>query len=282
MRTRHLWHASRKLGLLLAALGLALAGCSGQQDLLGQIKARGSIRVSTDPNYAPQSFLDDQGELQGFDIDVAKEIARRLGVKARFVTPEWDRVMVGNWGGEWDMVVESATITPERKQVLYFSPPYYYTPAQFAVRADLTGVTNVKDLNGHTICVGTSTTYEQYLQGTLKIEDQQILDQANGAKIQALASDAECIQAIKAGSGAMDGVLTALPVVEEGIKAGAPIRKIGKPVFYESLAVAMDKSAPNSDSLVSAVSKIVEDMHRDGTLSQLSMKWYQVDLTIKQ
>jgi ABC-type amino acid transport substrate-binding protein len=69
-------------------------------DLLAEIEARGTIRVSTDPNYEPQSFLDENGEFVGFDIDVAREIAERLGVEVEFVTPDWDIITAGNWGGQ--------------------------------------------------------------------------------------------------------------------------------------------------------------------------------------
>lgn len=280
---RILWAAT-----LLAVVGMLLSACGGGQtqanDLLGQIKARGVIRVSTDPNYAPQSFLNDKGELDGFDIEVAKEIAKRLGVKVEFVTPDWNLITSGNWGGRWDLSVGSMTITADRKKALYFSIPYYYTPAQFAIRADLAGtITKLEDLTGRTICVGQATTYEDYINGKLTLEDEKIIKQITGIKLQMYSTDQECIQAIQAGRKEFDGVLTAGPTVEEGIKQGAPIVKLGDPVYYEPLAAAMDRSATlNSDSLVAAVSKAIEDMHKDGTLTKLSMKWYGMDLTKKK
>lgn len=276
-----LWAAT-----LLTVLSLALSACGGQpqaNDLLGQIKARGVLRVSTDPNYAPQSFINDKGELDGFDIEVAKEIAKRLGVKVEFVTPDWNLITAGNWGGRWDVSVGSMTITADRKKALFFSTPYYYTPAQFAIRQDLASeITKVEDLSGRTICVGAATTYEDYINGKLTLEGETILKQVTGIKLQTYSTDQECIQAIQAGRKEFDGVLTAAPTVESGIQAGAPIVKLGDPVYYEALAAAMDRSVANSDSLVAAVSKAIEDMHKEGVLSNLSLKWYGLDLTKKK
>ena len=93
--------------LLLLLTALALVACGGAAEpeaaegtaadgLLGDILERGVVRVSTDPNYEPQSFLDESGEFIGFDVDVAREIATRLGVEVEFVTPDWDIITAGN------------------------------------------------------------------------------------------------------------------------------------------------------------------------------------------
>ena len=84
------------------------------------------------PNYAPQSFLKSDGTFEGFDIDVANEIAKRLGVTAKFETPDFSIVEAGNWAERFDISVGSVTITEKRKGTLDFNEPYYYTPAQMA------------------------------------------------------------------------------------------------------------------------------------------------------
>jgi ABC-type amino acid transport substrate-binding protein len=101
--------------------------------VLEDIKSKGQLVVSTDANYAPQSFLNDKGELDGFDIDVSKEVAKRMGAKIKFVTPDWDLIVAGKWGARWDLSIGSMTITSARAKVVDFSSPYYYTPAQFGV-----------------------------------------------------------------------------------------------------------------------------------------------------
>jgi polar amino acid transport system substrate-binding protein len=279
--SRHILQAAA----CLAVLSMVLSACGGaapkQDDLLSQVKARGVLRVSTDPNYAPQSFLNEKGDLDGFDIEVAKEIAKRMGVKIEFVTPDWDLITSGNWGGRWDLSVGSMTITPDRKKALYFTSPYYYTPAQFAAPADA-GITKAEDFVGKTVCVGASTTYEEYLKGTLVLEDEKIVKQVTGIKVQTFSTDQECIQALQAGRKEFQGVLTAAPTVEEGIRAGAPLVKVDDPVYYEALAAAADKSMPGSESLTKEASKFIDEMHKDGTLTKLSTKWYGIDLTTKK
>ena len=118
------------------------------------IEEKGTLTVSTDPAYPPQSELnEDTGEYEGFDIDVATEIAKRLDVEIAWEAPAWDTIIAGNWNGRWDVSVGSMTITPERAEVLDFTPPYYYTPAAIAVHEDNTTITGATDLDGKKIGV---------------------------------------------------------------------------------------------------------------------------------
>lgn len=107
---------------------------SGEADgYLAQVCEAGVIVVSTDPAYPPQSFLNEEtGEYEGFDIEVAREIGTRLGVDVEFTDPTFDAVVAGGWSGRWDMSVGSVTILEERRAVLDFTQPYYFTPAQMA------------------------------------------------------------------------------------------------------------------------------------------------------
>ena len=280
---------------LLVAATLALAACTpaapaatptptAAPDLLDEIMTRGSLRVSTDPNYAPQSFLNDQGELDGFDVDVAKEAAKRLGVKVESITPDWALIVSGNWGDRWDISIGSMTITTDRQQVLYFTPPYYYAPAQFAVPTDST-LTSVDDLNGKTICAGVSTTYESYLKndGSLAIVGEKVIKQVTGAKIVTYDTDAECAQAWQAGRKDFDAWLTASPTVQSAIDSGIKIKFLGDPAYYEDLAVAIDKKhTKDATRLVAKLSEIINAMHSDRTLTSLSNKWFKLDLTAKK
>src|SRR6188508_3553135 len=85
--------------------------------MLARVCEAGTIRVSTDPAYPPQSFLnEDTGEYEGFDIDVAKEIADRLGVEVEFTDPAFEAVVAGSWADRWDMSVGSITVTAERQE----------------------------------------------------------------------------------------------------------------------------------------------------------------------
>ncbi len=254
-------------------------------DLLGEITSRGTIRISTDPNYAPQSFLDEDGNFVGFDVDVAREIAKRLGVEVEFVTPDWDLITAGNWGDQWDMSVGSMTITTARERILDFaSPPYYYTPAQFAA-VEGSGIETLDDLDGAAVCVGASTTYESWLMGDMEglglpAASFYVDGPPADVSIIPLSTDNDCAQQIQAGRHEFQAFLTSNTVVEAAIAEGVPVQKVGTPVFSENLAVAFDKSASRDvTSLVEKVSDIIADMHEDGTLSGLSMEWFGEDLT---
>ena len=257
------------------------AAAAAGKDLLGQVMETGKLVVSTDPNYAPQSFLNDQGVLDGFDVNVAQEVAKRLGIPLEFVAPDWDLVTGGNWGGRWDLSIGSVTPTESRAEVLWFTEPYYYTPASFAVYKDNTTVKTVKDLAGKTVGLGTATTYEDYLGGKLTIMGGEIMyDPPSGIEVKAYTTDAEAIEDLTLGDGIrLDAVMSAQPTIQRAIDDGAPLKFVGTPAFYEPLVFVLDKSRGNSTAMLASLNKIIQDMHDDGTLTKLALKWYGLDLT---
>ena len=223
-------------------------GSFGAGDVLNEILAAGVIKVSTDANYAPQSFLNDKGELEGFDISVAKEVAKRLGVKVKFITPDWDLITAGKWGKRWDLSIGSMTPTVERMNALHFTMPYYSTPAQFAVHKDNTTIKSLKDLAGKHIGVGTETTYDRYINKDLELVGVKIEYQDwRAGKITTYPTDANAIEDLALGDGVrIDAVITAKPTIFEAIKSGCgggcPLKMLGDPVYYEILSFALDKS----------------------------------------
>ncbi|MBE7552594.1 MAG: transporter substrate-binding domain-containing protein [Anaerolineales bacterium] len=253
------------------------------RNLLEDVLARGVIRVSTDANSPPQSSLKSDGTFEGFDIDVAIEIARRLGVEVEFVVPGgWDTLTAGNWGDQWDMSVGSMTITKQRAEVLHFTSGYYFTSAQFAARRGA-GLTTIDDIHGKAVCVGLTTTYHRYLTGKdIGIPTSDIKVEAPiGVRVIPL-SDAECLQAIQVGRQEFDILLTSGALIDRAIANGVDLVKVGEPVFVETLAVAFDRSSfRDSSTLREKVSRIIEEMHADGTLSEFSKKWFDgADFTV--
>ena len=161
---------NRRLSMLAISAAIALSGTSTFADnALDRVMKNGVLKVATDANWAPQSFLNDNNEMDGFDVAVAREIATRLGVEVEFVTPSWDIITAGNWSGRWDMSVGSMTPTVSRAEVLSFPEVYYYTPASIAVHAD-SPYQNVGDLNGEVVGATTASTFELYLQKDLTID----------------------------------------------------------------------------------------------------------------
>ena len=134
-------------GVLLFFAGNAMAGKTALEEIY-DVK---TIVISTDANYAPQSYLNDKGELEGFDVSVAKEVAKRMGVNVKFITPDWDLITAGKWGKRWDISIGSMTPTKERKNALLFTLPYYSSPAQFAIHKANTTIKTLADLAGKRI-----------------------------------------------------------------------------------------------------------------------------------
>jgi polar amino acid transport system substrate-binding protein len=259
------------------------AATANPDDLLAKIKAAGKLVVSTDPAYPPQSELVN-GVYQGFDIDVATEIAKRLGVTVDWITPDWTAITAGNWGGRWDISVGSMTITGDRVKVLDFSPPYYYTPAQMAA-SKKSGITDLAGLAGKTVCAGEGTTYFTWLSGgTLDLGPGTIVTTKppDGAKVTTLPTDRDCANQWKSGRFDFEGWLSSSTTVAQAIKDGLPLITVGDPVFYEPLAVAVDKNGPAHADFMQALDVIVFQMHADHTLTKLSEKWFDgQDLTLK-
>ncbi len=251
--------------------------------LLGKVMAAGKIVMSTDPQYPPQSSLKADGTFEGFDIDVGTEIAKRLGVTLEFYTPDWNLITAGSWAGRWDFSVGSMTITTPRKAVLAFSSPYYYTPAQMAA-STASGITTLDGLAGKTICAGEATTYYDWLTGALAASDIIVSTPAApaGSKATTLSTDRLCAEAWKAGRKDFQGWLSSSTTVEQAIKDGLPLVKVGAPVYYEPLGVAFDKSGPDPTSMVAKVDEILDAMRADGTLKSFSEKWFGLDLTVVQ
>lgn len=250
-------------------------------DLLAKIKAAGVLRVSTDPKYPPQSEQRPDGTFEGFDIDVANELGKRLGVTVKFETPNFDNVVAGGWAGRWDISVGSVTITEERVKVLDFTEPYYFTPAQLVATKD-SGITTMEGFVGKTVCVGEATTYFDWLNGNLKLAGDAPAPAAAPADVKAttFSTDTECAEAVKSGRKDFEGWLSSSTTVENSIKNGDPFVKVGDPVFFEPLAVATDKAGPAHAELQAELDRIIGEMHSDGTLTAFSKKWFEgLDLT---
>jgi polar amino acid transport system substrate-binding protein len=263
------------------ATGGATGGSTGgAQTLLDRIMASGKLRVATDPAYPPQSSFDEATNTwQGFDIDVATEIAKRMGVTIDWQTPSWDLITAGSWNDRWDLSVGSMTVTADRAKVLDFTTPYYYTPAGLAVQQG-SSITSIDQLAGKTIGVCGACTYESYLNRDLNITGYTpTYVVPTNITLKTYDTDSTAIQDLVLGR--LDAVMSAVPTLQGAIDKGKAIQLLGNPVFFEPLAAAVDKSAPlDPTSFVQKVSDIIQAMHDDGTLTQLSEKWYKEDLTV--
>ncbi|PRY23859.1 amino acid ABC transporter substrate-binding protein (PAAT family) [Aliiruegeria haliotis] len=267
----------RLLGSAVLALLVATPGIAGET--LDRVMSEGKLVMSSDPAYPPQSFLNDANEMDGFDIDVGKEVAKRLGVELEIVTPSWDIITAGRWNGRWDVSIGSMTPTAQRAQVLGFPAIYYYVPAAFAVHND-SAVSSIAELSGKTIGVCGGCTYDAYLQKNLVIDAEGVpaFDyQVTAGEIRTYDTDTSAYDDLRIGDGKrLDAVMSAMPTILEAQKNNYPMKIVGDPAFYEPLAVATDKGDEAFDA---KIAEVVQAMHDDGTLTALSEKWFGVDYT---
>ena len=259
---------------LIAITAPAFAG-----DTLARVMQTKTLVGATSDGYPPVAFLDENNELTGFDIEVAKEIAKRLGATFKPVTPSWEAQVAGKWSGRWDIAVGSMTPTAKRAQVLDFPAIYYYTPAVFITHKQ-SNITKISALNGQKIGACSACAYEDYLNGTLVIDAQNVPEfdfKITKADVTAYESSGLILDDLRLGDGVrLHAALVNLPTATEAIAKGLPFKVLGEPVFYEPLAVAVDKGDPEFSA---KIKQIVTQMHQDGTLQKLSQHWFKVDLT---
>jgi len=263
----------KKATIVLTAALLSVNMSAKAGAVYDYIKANNELMIATDANWAPFSYIDDDGVMQGFDVEVGREIAKRMGVEARFITPAWDIITSGNWNMRWDVSVGSMTPTASRSEVLNFPAVYYYTPASFAVHSDST--LTVPQLSGKTICTTAASTWEMYLQGNLDMLDAPAFTyDVTPGTITSLVDGAACLDDVRLGAGVRnDGMIDSLPMLLAAIDAGYPIKVLGSPAFYEPLSLATDKG--NDDPELDAeLARIIADMQKDYSLSLLSIQHF--------
>jgi polar amino acid transport system substrate-binding protein len=268
-----------------------------RNDKLAEILARGTLVIATDANYEPQSKLllnsspdpntkctstqYTASQMTGFDIEAAREVARRLGVEPCFVTPPWNQLVAGHWGDDWDVHVGSVAITFDRMEFLYFSQPYYATPTVILLHKDNMTYQQAEDLSGKRIGVCVGCTFEAYLKGTLQIPGEEVKYRIQRAEIVAYETEAPAIEDLSAGDGVkLDAVLTILPLAQQAIAAGKPVKILGEPIWFAYASITLDRfSRRDPTRLLSEISKTIADLHAEGLLKQLSLKYQGQDLT---
>jgi polar amino acid transport system substrate-binding protein len=235
--------------------------------LAATIVERGTVLVSTDANYAPQSSVNkDTGDLEGFDIDVANKMAEVLGLTVEFKKVQWETVIPGLQTGKWDVSIGSMTITDERLKTVDFTIPYYYTSGQVFVKKGGPQIASAADLDGKAVGVGAATTYYDYLKAETT------------ADVKTYPTDADAFPDLRNGN--LDFVMTAGPTGQQAILEGQPFDFSGAPLYYEDLAFAINKG---EGDWVALLNYAVKTMHDDGSLTAMSEKWYNgLDLTVKE
>ncbi len=267
----------KKIGLILLFIvslftAIFAAGCGSQttkveepkqQTLLETIKQRGTIKVGTEGTYPPFTFKDEKGELQGFDVEIINEVAKRIGVKAEFVPTEWKAMFAGLDSERFDVIANQVSINQERTAKYDFSSPYTVSGAQVVVNKETTDIKGLEDLKGRKVGVTQGSNWDgiakkagaevQYYKGA-----NEIFADLAAKRIEATVNDR-------------------LFISEYLLKNPNQQIKVVGPTFDSAqMALAFRKGSPE---LVEAVNKALADIHADGTYLKISQKWFGEDVS---
>ena len=236
-------------------------------DLLAQIKERGSIIVAMEGTWAPWTYHDDNNDLVGYDVEVAQNIAEKLGVEVEFVEGEWDGLLAGLETGRYDIMVNGVGVTDERAEKYNFSTPYAYNKTAVIVRGDYDEISSMEDLKGKKTANTISSTYAAQAE-------------VYGATVTPVDDLNQTIELLL--SNRIDATLNA-EVVFNDYKKEHPDSNIKIATYsdqVEEIAIPIRKG-DDTVTLLEAVNDALDEMAKDGTLTELSEKYFGMDISKK-
>ncbi len=235
-------------------------------DLLATIKEKGVITVATEGDWSPYTYHDQEtNELVGFDVELGKMIADKLGVSVEYKETDWDSILAGVQTGVFDLGINGVTYTDERAESFNFSEPYLYDQTVLIVLEDNDDIHSFEDLNGK---ISTNSPGSSYAE----------MGEEYGATVTYINTFADTIQLLQRGDA--DATINSLSVFneyvnEKGESAGIKIVDETEP---EKTVIAAQKS-DSTTSLIEEVNRILDELRNDGSLSELSIKYFGYDAT---
>lgn len=252
-----------------AFTAIALATAMGSQAQAGQqlqqIQDSKVLKVGLEGTYPPFSYVDDSGKLTGFEVELAQALAKALGVKAELQPTKWDGILAALESKRLDVVINQVTISDERKKKYDFSVPYTVSGIQaLTLKANAATITKPADLAGKKVGVGLGTNYEQWVKQNVPQADVRTYED-DPTKFQDLMN--KRIDAI------LVDRLAALDTVK---KTNDRLAVAGEAFSRQEAGVAVRKGEPE---LLKAIDDALAELRKDGTLAQLSQKWFGADVT---
>lgn len=249
--------------IICMLLVFTLIGCqSSDETTYEKIQASGEMTFAMTGAYPPFNFIDEEGDLAGFDIDIANALANELGVKAVPITTAWDGIIGGLTSNRFDMIIGSMAITESRLEEVNFTDPYYFDGAQFFVPSE-SDVTGLDDLEEGVVGVVTGTTFHDLLN-----------EKNNIANIRQFESDVDNFMALE--QGRMDGLVTGIFVgLQAPEKFGIQIKPAGEMLYAEEIGIAVRKA---DETLLEKLNEALLTIIENGTYEEISMKWFGVNL----
>lgn len=250
---------------LLAAglITLGLAAPAFAQNALDEVKTAGVLRVGTEGTYAPFTFHDDSGALVGFDVEIAQEIAKRIGVKAQFVEGPWDGLIAGVDANRYDVVINEVGITDARKQKYDFSDPYIASKAVLIVKGDNTTITSFADLKGKKAAQTLTSNFGK-------------LAQDSGAELVGTEGFDQSIALVLQGraDATINDSLSFYDFKKHQPDANVKIAATQENADHSGVLLAKGKP-----ELLAAINKAIADLKADGTYAKISEKYFGTDVS---
>lgn len=252
-----------------AVLLLTVSGCTGgaeKDDSLQKVLDAGTLVLGLDTHYPPMGYIDENGDTVGFDIDLAQEVCDRLGIRLVTHPIIWSEKEQELNSGTIDCIWNGLSMSPEREKIMRFSIPYIRNELVFVVRSD-SDIRSTEDISGKTVGVQAGSTTEDVLEGS------ELADRNEIAKYE---DNMELMQSMKQGDidvTFIDSVNAYyyISMSEEGFYV------LPDSLFEDNYAVGFRLE---DRALCSQINKTLSDMKADGTLREISVKWFGSDVTI--
>ncbi|EYB69671.1 extracellular solute-binding protein [Deinococcus phoenicis] len=247
--------------ILLTTLALT-AGLSAQA--AAPTLTKGVLKIAMEGTYPPFTFKDAQGNLSGFDVDIAKALAARLGLRPEFVLTEWSGILGGLQANKYDVIINQVGITPERQKAIGMSQPYAYSRPQIIVRKSGSfSPKTLADLKGKRVGVGLGSNFEKQLRD------------AGGINVVTYPGAPEYLADLAAGrldAAYNDRLLVGYLITKNNL----PIRGAGVIGQPEPVGVAFKKT---NAALGSAINRALTQIKADGTYAKISRQWFGQDVS---
>ena len=256
---------SSNSGSSAAASGAASSAAStGAADQLAAIQANGKLVVALEGAWQPWSYHDESDTLVGYDVEVSRAIAEKLGVEPEYVESDWDSLFAGLDAGRFDIVCNGVEVTDERAKTYNFTTPYGYIHTALAVRKDNEDIKSFEDLKGKTTANSLASTYME-------------LAESYGATVQGIDTLEETIQLLTAGR--IDATLNADVSFYDylNVHPDADFKLVAQTEDASHVAIPVLKS--EDTAYLDALNTAIEELRADGTLKALGEKYFGQDIS---